>query len=142
MSQALISAGVAGRPTPGYFDWAKENIGSNAIRTRARGRPLVNLDIRHLPALGHAPRLDGVVVVDRARASHRAQLVDLGLHVAGLVDRARLQHRGAAVPDPAHIEAREALGLRRALEPRRRPVATAVERNVDALDPAAPAPRE
>ena len=40
---------------------------------------LGELNILHLPALLHQPRLDRVVVVDRARAAHRAQLAVLRL---------------------------------------------------------------
>ena len=53
------------------------------------------------PARSTLPRLDRVVVIDRARAAHRAQLVDLRLHVAGLVDGARLQDRRARRPRPS-----------------------------------------
>src|SRR5687768_2839216 len=104
MSHALISAGVAGRPTPGKLV-VPAKAGTQVINSNR----LINLDIRHFPAFRHLPRLDRVVVVDRAPAARLAQLVDLGLHVPGLVDGARLQHRGAAVPHPIDVEAREAL---------------------------------
>src|SRR4051812_12705742 len=97
-----------------------------------------DLHIAHLTRVRHMPRLDRVVVVDRAGPTHRAQLVDPGLHVTGLVEGARLKDRRAAVPDPVDVEAREALGQNGTLEARGAPVAPAVERNIHALH--APAP--
>src|SRR5688572_14675534 len=145
MSHALISAGVAGRPTPG--NWAAAGVASAiviaaAARQRWAATQSINLDIRHFPALRHLPRLDRVVVVDRAPAAHLAQLVDLGLHVPGLVDGARLQHRGAAVPHPIDVEAREALREHRRLEACGAPVPAAVDRHIDALHLAASRPGE
>src|ERR1700687_1756366 len=151
MSHAAISAGVAMRPTPGYGPaHAAEARASNIIAAAdksARGRASsriesVNLHIANLAAVGDLPRLDGVVVVDRARAAHRAQLVDLRLDVTGLVDRARLQDRGSAVPRPVDVEAREGLGEDGIFQPRRAPVAPAVGGHVDSLYFAAARPCE
>src|SRR6476659_3017271 len=142
ISQAATSAGVAGRPTPGNVVPAKTVIPAQAGIQHAANAALVNLDIAHLPTLAHLPRLDRVVVVDRARAAHRAQLVDLRLHVAGVVHGARLQDRRAAVPHPVDVEAREALRQHRRFQSRRAPVAPAVERDIHAFHPAAAGPRE
>src|SRR5476649_2488046 len=66
MSHAAISADVAGRPTPGYC--AALVIPATAgTQTRAKAA-LISLRIAHLPAPGDLPRLDGVVVIDGARA--------------------------------------------------------------------------
>src|SRR5258706_9996283 len=140
MSHAAISAGVAGRPTPG--NCAATVIPAKArIQTRAKAA-LISLHIPHLAALGHLPRLDRVVVVDRARSAHRAQLVDLRLHIVGLVDGARLQDPFAALPHPVDVETREAFGKQWVFKPRRLPVAPAVEGHVDSLQPPAPRPCE
>src|SRR5688572_10702632 len=152
MSHALISAVVAGRPTPG--NWAPARcccaaagvtsaiVIAAAARQRRAAIQSVDLNIAHFPALRLLPRLDRVVVVDRAPAAHLAQLVDLGLHIPGLVDGARLEHRGTAVPDPVDVEASEALGEHGRLEAGGAPVASAVDRHVDALHLAAPRPGE
>src|SRR6478735_4694421 len=79
MSQAFTSAGVAARPMPGKRSCAWTP--AVAARTSAASRNLGNVDIAHLPALLHQPRLDGVVVIDRALAAHLAQLRAGGLHV-------------------------------------------------------------
>src|SRR5258706_1428748 len=144
MSHAAISAAVAGRPTPGYGVPAANVIPAKAgIQDTANAViRLIGLDIGHFPTLRDLPRLNRVVVVDRARAAHGAQLVDLRLHVPGLIHRARLQDGGPAIPDPVDVEAREALGKHRRLELGRAPVASAVERHVDALHPAPARPRE
>src|SRR5690606_33660829 len=89
-----------------------------------------------------APRLDRVVVVDRARTAHRAQLVDLRLDVTGLVDGPALQDRRRTVPGEVDVESGERLGQHRRLESRRTPVAPAVRRDVDPLDAPAPRPRQ
>ena len=92
--RGAADAGILGRPAP------RRRQRQPAAQASERRRS-VNLDIAHLPALRHLPRLDRVVVIDRARAAHRAQLVDLRLHVAGLVDRADLQDRRARRPTPS-----------------------------------------
>src|SRR5206468_11168303 len=96
MSQAAISAGVAARPMPGNVVPAAVGAASSAsvIPAHPRMQRSINLHIGHLAGFGHLPRLDRVVVVDRTRAANGAQLVDLGLDVAGVVDRTRLQHGG------------------------------------------------
>src|SRR5438105_14411961 len=108
MSHAAISAGVAGRPTPGYAV-ANADAATRRKGVRDNFRTMKNvsdtifsvrLHIRHFPALGHLPRLDRVVVVDRPRTAHGAQLVDLRLHVTGFVDRPRLQDCWGPVPHP------------------------------------------
>src|ERR1700680_2980369 len=74
MSQAAISAGVAGRPTPGYWPAAAANAASASVTPAQAGAQSINLDIRHFAAVGDLPPLDRVVVIDRARAAHGAQL--------------------------------------------------------------------
>src|SRR5207302_1310539 len=81
MSHARISAGVAGRPTPGnsapaFAGATKSNVAS-AVTPAQTGAQSINLRIRHFPVLAHLPRLDRVVVVNRSGPAHLAQLVDL-----------------------------------------------------------------
>src|SRR5690242_8252296 len=109
--------------------------------TSVRAR-LEHLDIRHLAARIDAPGLDRVVVIDRTRAAHLAQLPDRRLHEPGFVDGARLQQCRRAVPRPVDAKARERLGEHRFLQTRRAPVTPAIGRYIDALDGAAPRPRE
>src|SRR5512132_386110 len=54
-----------------------------AVTSRPRSRS-EDLHIGHLPGRVHAPCLDRIVVIDRARAAHRSQLTDRGLHVASV----------------------------------------------------------
>src|SRR4051812_46550915 len=84
MSHAWISAGVAGRPTPGNRGAA--SAAKTSIIAAQAAAQSINLHIAHFPRLRHLPRLDRIVVVDRALPAHRAQLVDLRLHIPGLVD--------------------------------------------------------
>src|SRR4051812_8605897 len=103
MSQAATSLGVAARPMPEKrASCACAELPATSTKTRASSR---NLDIPHLAVRFHHPRLDGVVVIDRAGAAHLAQLPVVGLHVAGAVDRAALQQGGLAIPDPVQVEA-------------------------------------
>src|SRR5713226_5081811 len=85
MSQARISAGVAARPTPGNGASACAGVESDRTTPVKTGAQSINLGIRHFSARVDFPRLDRVVVVHRARPAHLAQLVDLRLHVAGVV---------------------------------------------------------
>ncbi len=94
----------------------------------------VDLHVGDFAVLTDTPRLDRVVVIDRLGAAHRPQLVDLGLHVTGLVHSARLQHGRAAVPDPVDVEAGEGLAQARAFQARGAPVAAAVGADIHALD--------
>src|SRR5687767_4228380 len=64
MSQAFTSAGVASRPMPGKRDACANAVPDASARTTHAMRS-PQLDILHLAALLHQPRLDGVVVVDR-----------------------------------------------------------------------------
>src|SRR5678815_2727059 len=105
-------------------------------------RRLAGLHIRHVTGGIDAPRLNGVVVIDRSRAPDGAQLADRRLHVAGFVDDARLQQRGAARPRPVDAKARQRLRQDRALQLRGAPVAAAVGRHVDTAHLAATRPRE
>src|SRR5688572_32132217 len=94
MSQAAISSGVAARPMPG--NWVPACAGTTMLARvipAKAGIQSINLDIRNLARIRQLPRLDRVVVIDRTRSARGAQLVYLGLDVAGLVDRARLQDR-------------------------------------------------
>src|SRR5687767_7624500 len=64
MSHALISAGVAARPTLG--NWAPACAGATSksvTPAQAGAQFLINLDILHLALRRHLPRLVGVVVV-------------------------------------------------------------------------------
>src|SRR6187401_1916431 len=92
MSQPAISAGVAGFPRPNLpaaFACAAHADAASATPThmiRMQTPLRRDLDIAHFAAWIDAPRLDRVVVVDRARSAHFAQLPIARLHVAGLVD--------------------------------------------------------
>jgi hypothetical protein len=90
----------------------------------------------------HTPRLDRVVVIDRARAAHFAQLPQRWLHESGVVDHARLEQGGAALPRPADAKARQRLAQHGLLQNRGAPVAPAVGRYVHAPYLAAARPRE
>src|SRR4030095_8576033 len=86
----------------------------------------VNLNIPHLTVRVDLPRLDRVVVIDRARATHGAQLRDRRLHMPGFVDSPALQQRRRTLPGPVGTESRQRLRQHRLLQPRLYPVATAV----------------
>src|SRR3569832_764918 len=119
MSHAATSFGVALRPMPGNLSCANAALHSAATAHAASAS--THLDIAHLAALFHQPRLDRVVVIARARAAHAAQLPVIGLHVSRVVARAAQDDRGLAVPHPFEREAREALAHHRLLQPRRLP---------------------
>src|SRR5690625_900615 len=141
MSQAAISAGVAARPSPSSA-WSGGTADSGSARARAAVAiaALVHLDIGHLPAFGDAPGLDGVIVIDRARAAHFAQLPITRLHIAGAVDGATLQDAGRSVPHPVDIETRQTFIEHRTFKPRPLPAAPAVKGNIDLRDPATAGP--
>src|SRR5690349_17900855 len=105
MFQPATSVSLAGLPKP-YCKGAAATTGGTAHSTIHKAT-LEHLDIAHLARCIHAPRLDRVVVIDRARAAHGAQLTNGGLHEARVVHRARLQQRGLAVPCPVEPEARQ-----------------------------------
>src|SRR5574343_2059447 len=110
MSQAFTSAGVAWRPTPLKLSKAKPAVDAPAS---ARARiDLENLDIGDLPAFDDFPGLDRVVVIDRLRAAHLAQLAVARLDITSLVHGARLQDGRLAVPHPVDVET----GPRRVLD--------------------------
>src|SRR5664280_3010480 len=150
MFHALISAGVAARPIP------DRSGAACALAVNARPAPTssanrndlaaafisVDLDVGDIAGLSDAPRLDRVVVIDRPGTARGAELVDLGLHVAGVVHRARLQDRGRAVPGPVDVEAGQCIREHRAFQPRRAPVAAAVDADVDPLHLAATRPSQ
>src|SRR3990167_6110653 len=107
MSQAATSLGVASRPMPG------KAVCASAAPTASRATAISSsreLNILHLAAFLHQPRLDRVVVIDRARAAHRAVLPVGRLHVAGVVGGAALHQGRLAVPHPVDVEAGQALG--------------------------------
>src|SRR6185503_9864538 len=141
MSHAAISSGVAGRPIPSKVVAARVTPVETGIQPTSASA-LSHLDIVHLPALFHLPRLDRVVVVDRSRAAHRAQLVDAGLHIPRVVHRARLEDGGRPIPHPVDVEARERLREHGRLQARSAPVAPAVERDIHPLHASAPGPGE
>src|SRR5450755_1090513 len=117
MSQPAISAGVAALPkskcrSRGSFGApaAMHAIAANAANKQfARNSLRCDLNIADFAACRDAPGLDGIVMVDRARAAHLAQLAVGRLHVTRFVDHPRLQQRRAAVPVPVEPEARQRL---------------------------------
>src|SRR5690242_17605821 len=152
MSHPAISAGLASRPMPrclnvseGVCSWLAFGAAATAPAPIAtmlapNSAPLTHLDIFDLAVLLDMPGLDAVVVVDRIDAAVFAKLRLARLHVAALVHGARLDEQLAAVPVELVIEARQRLVPCRAVDFRRTPVAAAVERDIDARDPAAPRP--
>src|SRR5438128_3895970 len=105
MSQPAISSRVAGLPSPSF------PVGCAAAQTAAKTQNTAtveverrllrsDLNIAHFTGRFDTPCLDCVVVVDRSRAAHRAEVTVGRLNVAGFVDDARLQQRAAAVPGP------------------------------------------
>src|SRR5688572_14245666 len=144
MSQAAISAADAGLPKPKRGD-ASWRAGC-AVTAAANMEPIAttthldHVHIAHVTGRVHAPGLDGVVVIDRARAADFAQLAVRRLDVAGLVDDTALQQSRAAVPLPVDAKPRECLRVHGSLQARGSPVAAAVGGNVDAPDLAASRP--
>src|SRR5665213_3596523 len=106
MSHPAICAAVAGWPKPYAAAPAAAGAASASV---AASKKLADLDIAHGARCIDAPRLDRVVVIDRARAAHSAQLADRRLHEARVVDDARLQQRGTSVPLPVDAKARQCL---------------------------------
>src|SRR5262245_35115708 len=135
MFQPAISRPVAGLPKPKCSGAATPAMGSSQ-----RSATLQDLNIADFAGRVHAPGLDRVVVIDRARATHRAKLADSRLHVAGFVDGTRLQERGPAVPRPVEAKTRERLRQHRLLQLCVAPVAPPVRGDVDPTDPAASRP--
>ena len=132
-SPACRSRTAASAPRPACDAAAS----SAARRARRPARALrATWTLLTSPRRVDAPRLDRVVVIDRARAAHRAQL--RGSSAAR--SRSRRSTRdcssaGAAVPGPVDAKARQRLGQHRLLQPRGAPVAPAVGRDVDARAP-------
>src|SRR5580765_7441551 len=125
MSQAAISAGVAGWPRFGpstlraAAGWPRS--GPSTLRAAAQpasaaaasAATTLRVYILHLPVGRHAPRLDRVVVEDDVAAVHGDELVALGLRRPRAVRRAALQHGGCAVPFPRGAKPRQRTRLRR-----------------------------
>src|SRR5512147_2779372 len=107
MSHARICSAVAGVPKPNRGEGsapaavplaASESPATSPATQAWARRPLQDLHIRDLAGCVHAPALDRVVVVDRARAPDGTKRAQRRLNVAGFVDDARLQQGGPAVP--------------------------------------------
>src|SRR5512144_1347766 len=104
MSQPAISSAVGARPMSKRGSSAAAGLPCapavpvTAHRTNEASSALSDLDIPHLSIRLHAPRLDGVVVIDRPGTTHGTQLRHARLDLARLVDGAALQQRGTAVP--------------------------------------------
>src|SRR5580692_9324011 len=84
--------------------------------------------------------LHGVVVAEGIVAACRQQLRKCRLHIIGLIDRAALNHGRLAVPPPWQPEPGQSPGQNRLLQPRLLPAVAVIDRDVDALDLAMPAP--
>src|SRR5262245_35723852 len=123
MSQPAISSAVAGRPMPSLggragtgcacavdlafgaaFSCAAARL-ATAPASRTTRAALRHFDILDLAVLVDVPRLNAVVMINRAHPAMLAQLGLARLHVAGLVDGARLQQQLAAVPVELVVEA-------------------------------------
>src|SRR5487761_2696091 len=104
------------------------------------------MDIAHAPIGSNGPALNAVQVIDGCDrpvgAAHVGQLLDGGLHVAGLVGAAALQDCRFAVPIPWQAKARMANRQHRSLHLRIAPGLAAVAGSLDARNPAAAAPGE
>src|SRR6478672_411528 len=111
-----------------------------AQESSAAATSLSDFDILDLTIGLHMPGLDAIVVVDRIDAADLAQLRLARLHIAGLVLDARLQQQRLTVPVELVIEARQRLIKHGPVEPRRPPIASAVERDINAIDLAVAAP--
>src|SRR5260221_7225967 len=135
MSQPAISVSLAGLPKPNGAR-ARSAACAAAIATSAHAisaPPLSrDLDIAHFARRFDRPGLDGIVVIDRACATDRAQFAIRRLHITRLVDHAGLQQRRCAVPDPITAKTRQRLAMHRLLQPRGAPVAATVGGDVDA----------
>src|SRR5688500_7375953 len=86
MSHAASSPAVAARPMPGYDGPCAPAAATLARHSASAAARLRQLHIADLAALLNPPGLDRVVVIDRARAAHCAQLAIGRLHVAAVVD--------------------------------------------------------
>ena len=72
-------------------------------------------------------------MVDRAGSAHGAQLLVVGLHIAGVVDGAALHQRGFAVPHPVDVEAGQAFAEYGCFQPGGAPVVATVHRHIHPL---------
>src|SRR3712207_4201118 len=79
-------------------------------------------------------------MIDRVYSTHLPQIVFGRLHVASIIHCARLQEQLAPIPIELVVESGERLFPDRPVQTSRSPVATAVERNIDARDLAATGP--
>src|SRR5581483_6170853 len=99
-----------------------------------------DFDILDLTIGLNVPGLDAIVVINGVDAADLAQLGLGRLHITGLVLHPRLQQQRLAIPVELVIETRQRLIENRSIKPRRPPIAAAIERDIDALDPAAAGP--
>src|SRR4249919_1282980 len=141
MSQPAICSAVARCPIP-YLTGASfllcANTGTTSTSDAATVRTcLPDLDILDLSVRVERPGLDPVVVVDRIDPADFAQSIFARLHVAGVIHRPRLQQQRLAVPVEFIVEAHAGSIEYRTIETRCAPIASAVERDIDALGLAA-----
>src|SRR5665213_3830354 len=137
MSMALILSSLAGLPMRASCPKAPR------LRSATRAAILNALrNMRHAPIGSHIPDLDLIVVIAVIAAARSQHFVSGWLQITGLIGGARLQRRRAAVPIPRHSEAREGFGETSLLQLGVLPTFAVIDRNLDALDLAAPGPRE
>ena len=108
MSQAATSAPVAVRPIPGNLSAAVAGSATDININIAPPHPppdhphdggggdrrSADLNITDLAVAANFPRLNGIVMVDRARSPDGPQGADRWLHISRRIDRPRLQNGG------------------------------------------------
>src|SRR5699024_855585 len=108
--------------------------------TAAMAVCLLHVNIGNLPAFSDLPRLNCIVVIDRARATDFTELSITWLYEARAVNSAALQNGGRAVPDPIDVKAGKTFVEHRPFQACRAPVFAAIKGDIDLFDFAAPRP--
>src|SRR4051812_14687822 len=134
MSMALIFSSLAGLPIRVCWPTAA------TLSRTAMLNPLRNM--RHTPIGPDIPNFDLIVVIAVIAAARGQHFVARGLQITGLVGSARLQRCRAAIPLPRHSEPREGFGEAGLLQFSVFPAFAAIDRNLNALDLAAPGPSQ
>src|SRR5437867_2822328 len=146
MSQALISASVAGRPR-----WYPVELSRDAqlaqVQTTPRLMPPtmasqkgLDVNIVHRPVARYFPTLDRIVVIDGMYPANCDQVLSARLHVAGLIGASALEDCFLSFPVPGEPEARVTLGQGRLLELSLLPGLPTVGADFDLRHPSSPAP--
>src|SRR5699024_9011473 len=140
MSQALISASVALRPRSKLASAAagRANTLLASPITAAMAVCLLHVNIGNLPAFSDLPRLNSIVVIDRARAAYFTELSITWLYKARAVDGAALHNSGRTVPDPIDVKAGKAFVEHWPFKACRTPVFATIKGDINLFDFAAP----